>query len=380
MTNERLQYLFDQYLQQQLTAEETIELQQLLADEQHEKSIKAVIDRYTAIPVYSMRPGAANDILSAIVSSPVPVAPTVHKLPPKRYIGRWVAAAAAAASLIGGVYIWQTKKQPARQVAAVVNNTGSNKAILTLSDGSTVTLDSANKDLRQGTTAIHQQGDTLQYTANSNASSITYNTLTVPKGGQFQVVLPDGTKVWLNAATRLRYPTVFTGPDRTVELEGQAYFEVAQQSTQPFHVHVHNAAINVLGTAFDIMAYADEPTMNATLVQGAIAIRNGAITKKLQPGQQAVLKDNTLQVMQADIDKVTAWKSGFFELDNTDLPTLMRQLSRWYDVEMIDKTGGAAGLFGGRISRKLALKDVLGVLEQYGVHYSIEGRTVTILP
>lgn len=389
MTNERLIYLFERYQQQLLTEPEKAEWQQVLADESYEEQVKALMGDHfpDVLPNYPMQEGAAQDILNVILQTPLPQATTVVRRVRKvRYRAWWAAAAVLAAGLTTLYFVNRFNVQPP-PVATVVKTVkpGSNKAILTLADGSSVTLDSTGKRvIQQGATAIQQQGGRLHYIAQANSNAnISYNILTVPRGGQFQVVLPDGTKVWLNAASRLRYPTAFIGKERVVELEGQGYFEVAQNAAQPFKVKVQQMEVAVLGTSFDIMAYTDEQSIHTTLVTGAVMVSNGAQHKTLQPGQQAQWNKQVgmLNVKAADVDKALAWKSGFFELDNTDLPAILRQLARWYDVEIIDRTAGnSSGLFGGRISRNVDLLDVLHVLERYGVRSRVEGKKVTILP
>lgn len=309
---------------------------------------------------------------------------------PRLVSTRWRTYAAAAAILLlvlSGAY-WLVDGPAAPQVAdrKLEPNIapGGNKAVLTLADGTQITLDSA------GTGTLAQQGGInvlkldsgqLAYQGMSaTGQTMQYNTLTIPRGGQFRLTLPDGTKIWLNAVSSLTYPVAFSGKERTVELQGQAYFEIAQQPDKPFRVKVRDMEIQVLGTHFDVMAYSDEQTINTTLVEGALLVRQGAITQRLRPGQQAVRNNatNALTVQPADIDKVTAWKSGFFEFDDADLPAILRQVSRWYDVEIADETKGGTGLFWGRINKQLPLASVLKGLASNGVHFKIDGKKVTI--
>ncbi|WP_343702564.1 FecR domain-containing protein [Chitinophaga sp.] len=310
---------------------------------------------------------------------------------PRLVSSRWRTYAAAAAILLlvlaGGAY-WFINRPAAPDIADVPQEPniapGGNKAVLTLADGTQVTLDSA------GTGTLAQQGGInvlkldsgqLAYQGMSaQGQPMQYNTLAIPRGGQFRLTLPDGTRVWLNAVSSLTYPVAFNGKDRTVELQGQAYFEIAQQPDKPFRVKVRDMEVQVLGTHFDIMAYADEQVINTTLVEGALLVKQGAVTQRLRPGQQAVRNNATsaLTVQAADVDKVTAWKSGFFEFDDADLPAILRQVSRWYDVEIINETKGETGLFWGRINRQLPLASVLKLLASNGVHYKINGNKVTI--
>jgi ferric-dicitrate binding protein FerR (iron transport regulator) len=376
----------DRYVQQQQTEAEMAELRQLMGDRQYEDQVKAIIDQYGAqeLPAYKMREGASAEILETILQTALPVEKgVVRNIRPYRYM--WWAAAVVV--LCGtGIYLWQ-RPAPQQSVAETVSHPGApgrNKAVLTLADGAEVALDNnGNQEILQGTTAIQQKNGLLQYHGSGDPAAISYNILYVPRGGQFQLVLPDGTKVWLNAASRLKYPTVFSGSNRVVELQGEAYFEVAKRADQPFSVKVNNnEVVEVLGTDFNIMSYSDEERSVTTLVSGAVKVISGGSQQVLQPGQQTALDNHTgtMTTARADVDKALAWKTGFFELDNTDLPTLMRQLSRWYDVEIIDQSReNTVGAFGGRISRTLNLRDVLHVLEQYGVHSRIEGNKVVIV-
>jgi ferric-dicitrate binding protein FerR (iron transport regulator) len=305
-----------------------------------------------------------------------------EKVIPMKRRSRVLWRAAAVMLLLGGsFYYWYPRK--VTYLAAAVITPGSRKALLTLADGKTMQLsDTATQVIRQGTTNIRQDRGELQYAAANTGSTASYNLLTTPRGGEFQISLPDGSKVWLNAASSLKYPTSFPGK-RIVELTGQAYFEIAKNASQPFVVKVNGMEVQVLGTSFDIMAYPDEAVVNTTLLTGAVIVKHQHNEKKLQPGQQTVLNTaaGTMAVQTADIEKVMGWKNGLFDLEDTDLHTLLRQLSRWYDVNIVDQSGRPANRrFGGRVGREMSLTDVLKILEQYDVHCRIEGRTLTVLP
>jgi ferric-dicitrate binding protein FerR (iron transport regulator) len=247
-----------------------------------------------------------------------------------------------------------------------------------------VPLDSTgNQVIQQGKTTVYQQQGQLQYKiADETSAAATYNTLTTPRGGFFRVTLPDGSKVWLNAASSLKYPVAFNGKERAVELQGQGYFEITANPDQPFKVKMSKGAeVQVLGTSFDIMAYADERSVQATLLEGAVRIKQAAVQTLLKPGQQAVLDraTNALRVQPVDVNQVLAWKTGFFEFANTDLTTIMRQVARWYDVEVVFEHGHEKERFLGRISRRQPLSHILQLLEENGVHFKVEGRKVTVL-
>ena len=317
--------------------------------------------------------------------------PAMRPLPVKRPRYRRYAAAAAivAAIAAAGAVGWQHRySSPQKNITttgiAVTKDVppANKKAVLTLADGSTIALDdAANGALgRQGgAEVIKKEKGQLSYKPDNNAGEVVYNTLTVPRGGQFQVVLPDGTKIWLNSASSLRYPTSFRGTERKVTLQGQAYFEIAANAAQPFKVQANEMEVVVLGTRFDMMAYADEPTINATLVDGKIKVQD----KILRPGQQAVLAlaGHQLTVREADVNKIMAWKNGLFVFNNMDLRTILREVSRWYDVEITYKTAPGKELYGGGIGRNLNLSEVLHVLEENGTnHFKINGNKVEVLP
>lgn len=317
--------------------------------------------------------------------------PAMQPVPVKRTGYRRYAAAAAIAAVIAaaGIAGWQHRQSSspknitAAGVAARKDVPPANKkAMLTLADGSTIALDDAANGAigRQGgAEVIKKEKGQLAYTPGNTGGEIVYNTLTVPRGGQFQVVLPDGTRIWLNSASSLRYPTSFKGTERKVTLQGQAYFEIAANAAKPFKVQANEMEVVVLGTRFDMMAYADEPTINATLIDGKIKVQD----KILRPGQQAVLalSGHQLTVRDADVNKIMAWKNGLFVFNNMDLRTILREVSRWYDVEVTYKTAPGKELYGGGISRNLNLSEVLHVLEENGTnHFRIDGNKVEVLP
>ncbi|HJT74610.1 MAG TPA: FecR domain-containing protein [Chitinophaga sp.] len=299
----------------------------------------------------------------------------------KRFRLGW-AAAAAVLLLAGAIYYMYNASTGKGPVAGLVQEDtadiapGRNKAVLTLSNGDEVTLDSAgNQVISQGQTVIRQRNGQLHYAAGAD-DAVVYNTLTVPRGGQFNIILPDGSHVWLNAASSLKYPTAFKEGQRMVELQGQGYFEVSPNAKQPFFVKVNNMEVLVLGTRFDVMAYPDENSINTTLIEGLVKVNQ----HKLQPGQQAVLDPATgaMTIRAADVEQVIAWKTGFFEFDNARLSDILRQLSRWYDIDISYNQEEPDRRLGGRISRNLPLSDILHMLEENGPKFTLSGRKLTV--
>jgi ferric-dicitrate binding protein FerR (iron transport regulator) len=264
---------------------------------------------------------------------------------------------------------------------------GGNKAILTLADGSQVVLDTAGNGAitKQGSiTVIKLDNGQLAYNKEGTGSTaVLYNTITTPRGGQYQLVLADGSKVWLNAASSLRFPIAFTGKERRVELTGEGYFEVAHDVLKPFHVTVNNMDVQVLGTHFNINSYSDEPAAKTTLLEGRVMIKKNEKLVYLNPGQQAILpsgQDNIRVDYHADVEEAVAWKNGLFIFNNTPLEDIMRQIERWYNVDVVYQGNIPQDTFNGNISRNTNLSEVLKVLEYSNIRFRVEGNTITVLP
>jgi ferric-dicitrate binding protein FerR (iron transport regulator) len=251
---------------------------------------------------------------------------------------------------------------------------GGNKAILTLDDGSTVVLDNAQNGVigEQGVTNVQKlENGQVAYTLKNNqgflpVNKVYYNTITTPRGGEYQITLADGSRVWLNAASSIRFPTVFIGTNREVEITGEAYFEVAHNERLPFIVHTGRSAIEVLGTSFNVNAYEDENVLSTSLVEGSVKIRipNQAEPQLLKPGQQARLnRSGKLNLVNdANMEEVLAWKNGLFIFNSSDLRSIMRQISRWYDVDIMYK-GDVDMRFTGQITRNDNVSKVFEKLE-----------------
>ena len=262
---------------------------------------------------------------------------------------------------------------------------GGDKATLTLADGSTIILDDAQNGYltQQGNTKIIKLDGKLSYDpTNKNSREIIYNTISTPKGGQYQLELPDGSQVWLNATSSIHFPTSFIGNERRIEITGEAYFEIARNPNMPFIVTVNNAEVRVLGTHFNVNAYDDEDNIKTTLLEGSVKFVSGTNTNMLKPGQQSQLASNGLinVVSNVDVDEVVAWKNGMFDFENAGIETVMRQLSRWYDVE-IEYKGRTDDLFIAEMRRNIKLSDALKALELTGkVKFDIQGKKIIVMP
>lgn len=263
---------------------------------------------------------------------------------------------------------------------------GGNKAMLTLANGTVVNLDDAKNGQiasQNGIIIRKAKNGQLEYiiTETPNGSVIGSNTISTPRGGQYQVSLPDGTKVWLNAATTLKYPYAFAKNERVVELDGEAYFEVSKDHTRPFRVKTDAQIVEVLGTHFNINAYKDEAAVKTTLLEGAVKVSNASGSVNLHPGEQSKLNINTAKLIvdqEIDIDKEMAWKNNIFSFDNDDLQSIMRQISRWYDVDVVYQGKISTEKYVGEIPRNSNLAEVFKILELNHVHIDAKGKVLTV--
>jgi transmembrane sensor len=316
---------------------------------------------------------------------------------PVRKIGFFRMAAAAAVIgvlIIAGLYFSRNskrdqstaEKKPQVQPNKNDLDPGSNKAVLILADGREIDLDDSQiGDItKQGNAVVRKTSDgQVVYNMmqpGANSLEIKNNTIQTPVGGEYQVILPDGTKVWLNSSSKLEFPTAFTGKERVVNLSGEGYFEVAKNAMMPFKVKVNDMEVKVLGTHFNIMAYPDESIAKTTLLEGSINISKGKDSKILVPGQQARTASNDkIDVSKADVESAIAWKNGYFKFDRDGIQTVMRQLARWYDMEVLYSGSVPQDEFSGKIRRNVKASKALEFLEQTGLHFKIDGKKVTIL-
>lgn len=320
----------------------------------------------------------------------------ISDAPVKRmFFWKRVAAAAILVIIVTSAYfIFFTK--PAPKIAESPNGTeqlkhdaspGGNRAVLTLGNGQKILLDSAQvgKIASQGNANIlkSDSGKLAYHLQNGKSTEILYNTLATPRGGQFQLVLPDGTKVWLDASSSITYPTAFTGMERKVEATGQLYFEVVHKDDQPFVVTSGGLEIKDIGTAFNINTYSDEPIARITLAEGSAEVRKKNQSIILKPGQQiqsSGAKVLTL-VPEADVEQALAWKNGMIKLGGTTIHEIMRQLSRWYDVDISYEGNLDKAVFSGVVSRKQNASGLIRILEATGsVHFVIEDKKITVKP
>ena len=308
----------------------------------------------------------------------------------KRTSNRWVySIAASVILLIAAFAIYKiinkekNESMPVAKASKADVQPGGNKATLTLSDGSVIDLNKVEKGLLKndnGASINKPAEGEIVYTDNRNTNAVSYNVLSTPNGGQYKVELPDGSWVWLNAASSLNYPTVFAGTERTVMLKGEAYFEVAKNKSKPFKVKLEDSSeVKVLGTHFNVMAYENEKSKNVTLLEGSVLITKSNEKQVLKPGQQGEITSDKIVVNAADIDEVVGWKNGEFVFHDADIQSIMRQVARWYDVGIKYETANNQH-FNATISRKEPVLRLLHILEETGqIHFKIENKTIYVL-
>jgi len=325
-----------------------------------------------------------RDMLKQIGSqSPGKVVPFYKK---KEFIRKIAVAAIffiVAASIL---FIYNPRKQSHVVIALNILKEdiapGHNGAILHLSNGKTIALDSTGDGViaQQGGLKIVKKDGKLSYIGKSD--KVVYNDIVTARGQQWELELPDGTKVWLNAASSIHYPLSFKGKERLVKITGEAYFEVVHNSAQPFKVQVGNLQIEDIGTTFNVNAYSDEPLTKTTLVDGSVKVSTGNNTKLLTPGQQAITQENnSIQIKKnVNVEEVISWKNGQIRFENEDLQTIMRQISRWYDVDISYQNNIPNKIFNGGISRKSNLSELLKILEFEGVRFTQKGRNIIVNP
>jgi transmembrane sensor len=397
MTNQPLTYYIERYTDGTISREELLELAALLRDpvhletfrenmreswdnwEQHEFNFEEVAGRIE------------RTLLNRIANretGPGKVFPGMLRM--RRW---WVAASVAAMMGIGFYLLSGDKNDPISGVnkEASIISPGNQGAILTLADGKEVVLDSLTDGViaSQYGTLVRLEDNLLRYDQEgTDTMQSSYHTMRTPNGRQFRLMLPDGTRVWLNAASSIRYPTRFTGRERQVEITGEAFLEVAKTSPSnllpPFVVQAGIQTIHVLGTSFNISAYEDEQVVKTTLLEGRVRIDtrllSGApVTQQLSPGQQFVTTENDKPLLRTVIpEEVTAWKNGYFVFENADVNEVLLQIARWYDVR-VENSGSISGFaFSGKIPRSSSLEELLKMLRAGGLEVSLNGRTIIV--
>lgn len=279
-----------------------------------------------------------------------------------------------------------SSKAPSAQIRDIAP--GSNKAVLTLSDGSSIILDTTASGVvaEQAGTNVRKLADgriLYEYESEKNITAplVLYNTMSTPRGGQYQLTLTDGTKVWLNAASSITFPTVFSEKERRVSVTGEVYFEVAKNPKKPFKVDINDKVeINVLGTHFNVNAYNDETSVNTTLIEGSLDVNVNGSSQRLNPGQQAQVRETNIRlVREINTQQVIAWKDGAFSFNKDNFDAVLRQISRWYDVEIVYEHGVPDRVFSGKMGRNLALSQILNFFKEIDVNLKIQGNKIIVM-
>lgn len=379
--------LIVKHLQQEITEEESIVLQawldasasnrdlyeELITESSFNEEL-AIVDRFNASDDWEKLKNAA-----------------LHTLPQKQIATRfnvqfWISIAAILIAVCCSLLFFFPQKNKNSKNTIALNNKilpGSDKATLKLADGTVIILNDSLEGFQanQRNVKLHIRDGEIFYQAIDNTEEIIFNTVSTPRGGQFKLVLSDGTRVWLNAASSIKYPTVFVGADRVVELTGEAYFEVSHNPSKPFKVVLPAIGqVDAIGTAFNINAYPEEKVVKTSLIQGKVKVAMGGKTNYLHPGQQSLLNKEGHHVIvnEVDMDEIVAWKNGLFIFNQSNVEDIMRQLARWYAIEVIYSGKISQETFSGIVNRNSNLSEVLKIMEAGGVRFKIENKTIYV--
>lgn len=389
MTPEAVQQLLEKYVSEELSHDEFVTLWQTLSEEEHRLQWETKLDELLNKGGFEelASPQQQEIILASILHQPAAQAP-LHTLGRRKIW--WAAASVIMMLAIGGYFLFIPKanqKETTKQM--IIPNDlppGKEGAILTLAGGEQLVLDTLGDGViaSENGAQVLLHDNAIRYTpGNAVDEKITYNTLSTPNGRMFHVQLPDGTLVWLNAASSVRYPTKFDGNERKVSITGEVYFEVMKDMSRPFIVDVNGKMdVQVLGTSFNVNAYANEPSIRTTLLEGSIKVVKEKETGiMLSPGQQAISDSNELKLLKnPDLTLTMAWKDGYFIFNNTPVKEILRQFSRWYDMDVVYEQKAPDFALSGAIRRDFTLTEALMTLEKMGLRYRLEGKRLIVLP
>ncbi|MFA4869411.1 MAG: FecR domain-containing protein [Pedobacter sp.] len=384
--------LIGKYLRNELSVDEKERLNIWIAESKENNLLFRRITAESFIQEELVRFSAADKSTAwERIKKETQITETVKRKSPLRLIFRYAAVISLLALTIT-IFKIQQKQSTTNEMIALDQNDvspGGNKATLTLADGTSILLDDTkNGELaHQANTVISKnEAGQLHYlhsskATNSELKESLFNTINTPRGGQFQLILSDGTKVWLNSISSLKYPAEFKGNERHVVLTGEAYFEVAKNNKMPFIVNVGKTKVEVLGTHFNVMAYNDEKNSAITLLEGAVMVSNKISTNgiMLKPGQQANIgKDQLINITEADTEQSVAWKDGYFQFSRSNIEDVMKQLSRWYDIEVVFEGDVPKFELVGKIRKSVNLSQVLKILNHSNIKFRKEGRKIII--
>lgn len=401
--NDLFLQLLDKYLLESITAEDTKLLFSLLENPANQEIFKAQVGlaleegAFLELSGTGMPEHIKKQLNARIAADERSLRPDG----PVHFLHRRFIRYAAAILLVAGIATMVVVLLPGNKKTELVHKNetpvdvgpGSERAVLTLADGSAIALDSAVNGTiaQQGNTEVVKlsNGKIAYRLKGPSQEEVLINRISTPRGGQYQLLLPDGTKVWLNAASSITYPTMFVDRNRKVKVSGEAYFEVAKQRAHPFIVDVDGQmTVEVLGTHFNINAYNDEPRIRTTLIEGSVRVMLQEKHQQsviLTPGKQASAatrdpEGSQLQTQTTDIETVIAWKNGYFQFKGNDLPSLMRQVARWYDVDIVYEGATPQRSFSGQMQRTSYLSGIVKILEASDIHCSLKGNKLVVSP
>lgn len=399
MNEERITYLFYRYFDGTSTPDEKVELADLIQNPLYKERFLALMEEAWKTysddnPVFSEE--KSRKLLTEVLGHPITDESELTENP-HRPVFLWKRFAAVAMIIIAtglAFYFYQDQKRIPEAMTVIEEDIlpGRNIASLTLQDGTVFHLETAENGLltRQEKVAVMKVNDgqiVYQAPDQSFNGQPAFHELITPRGGQYMLILPDGSKAWLNAASSIRFPVPFSESDRKVEITGEVFFEITKSKRKngqprPFFVKVHQTEIEVLGTQFNINAYDDEHMLRTTLLEGSVKVHNGNLEKLLKPGQEASISQasSSIQINEVDTEMSVAWKNGYFQFEQTPLQEVMRQLSKWYDVDVSYEGAIPDRAFSGEISRSTTLSQVLEILEISKVHFNRDDKKILIKP
>ncbi|MFH6989433.1 FecR family protein [Flavobacterium collinsii] len=387
---EEFKVLMEQFVSGEISPEGKVMLLAMLDDPKNLGEFDTVLrENYDSVEIPSVSPEVTDKFIKELRMK-MDASSEEDLYSPVFNLFSWKKMTVAASFLLliglGSYFVFQKNdNHPLRLTSKKIEDKepGKTGAILILSNGSKIVLDSIGTGLlaNQSNTTVSKKNGGLVYAADDDAK-VVYNTMTTPRAHQYHLELSDGTKVWLNASSSITFPTSFAANERIVKITGEVYFEVAKDKKKPFRVLVNEMQVNVLGTHFNVNAYKDEATVSTTLLEGSVLITEKSKKILLKPGQQAQKhKSGVIDVNNnVNMDEVIGWKNGLFYFEQANLQTVLRQLSRWYDVDVVYENGVPVRSFEGEIQRDLNLSQVLRILEKNKVHFKIEGKILRVMP